>query len=107
MITERQKQVVAFTKHGLPGMTLAALPTSHYRVVLRARAAKKCESCDQTISHNKLRCGMCQQLIWRELAEQIGEDRDLFDTMLDRNCPTKLDRVEMTRNLKPYLKFTV
>jgi hypothetical protein len=37
------------------------------------------------ISANKARCMFCQQLVYRELADQIGEDRTLLEAMLERN----------------------
>lgn len=95
--SSRLRQIQAFKAFGLPGMTLIAPERP---------LIKRCPDCgEQKISQNKQRCGFCQQLVWRELAEQIGEDRELLDAMLERNCPNLADRREMSRNLKPYLKF--
>lgn len=93
----RSRQVAAFYKNALPGMTLMAP---------RRELLKRC-NCGQVISQNKQRCAFCQQLVWHELAEQIGDDRELLEAMLERNFKHPADRKEMLRNLKPYLKFDV
>lgn len=90
----REQQLRVLYRFGLPGMTLCGRPP----------LLKRCD-CGRPISANKARCHFCQQLIYRELAEQIGDDRKLFNAMLDRNFSEPESRRTMVQNLKPYLKF--
>jgi hypothetical protein len=85
------RQIDAFGRLAVPGMTLARRKASLY---------PRCEDCGQKVSANKKWCRTCNQVHLLELGEQITT-QDLLDSVLARSAePQKaLDA------LRPYLKF--
>jgi hypothetical protein len=91
MITELTNNEIA------PGVTLD-LSGREMRALI-----KRCE-CGRPISNNKAACLKCHQALLQRAGEAIGENRELYQQMLDR-AESPETRRTLEEQLKPYLRF--